>query len=99
MQSIYCYDERQTGFRRQTATSSSKPNFWPRFTPSTFTKHRRLRQRDVNEEAIRASDKNNTVVDLLRHLPYLKGECCDRPFVAHETQTVDYTMQSITNGE
>lgn len=54
---------------------------------------------NINEQEIRASGKNDTVIDLLRHLPYLRGSRYDGPFVTYETQSVDYTRQSITSSE
>lgn len=52
----------------------------------------------IDAEALRAIGKTDTVVDLLRHLPYLDGRG-DGYLVAYETIPVDFTIDSTAMTE
>ena len=47
----------------------------------------------IDQEALRAVGKNDTVIDLLRHLPYLSGKH-DGYMIAYETIPVDFTVDA-----
>jgi hypothetical protein len=48
----------------------------------------------IDEPALRAIGKTDTVIDLLRHLPYLCGKR-DGWTIAYETVPVDFTIESM----
>ncbi|KAG9571222.1 hypothetical protein KCU71_g505, partial [Aureobasidium melanogenum] len=52
----------------------------------------------IDEEALRAIGKTDTVVDLLRHLPYLDGRG-DGYLIAYETIPVNFTIDSTAMTE
>ena len=53
---------------------------------------------NIDQEALRAIGKTDTVIDLLRHLPYLDGRS-DGYLIAYETVPVDFTVQSTAMSE
>jgi hypothetical protein len=48
----------------------------------------------IDEEALRAQGKTDSVIDLLRHLPYIHAPRRDGPIIAYETVCTDYTVDS-----
>jgi hypothetical protein len=48
----------------------------------------------IDEKALRAIGKTDTVIDLLRHLPYLCGKT-DGWTIAYEIVPVDFTIESM----
>jgi hypothetical protein len=48
----------------------------------------------IDEEALRAQGKTDSVIDLLRHLPYIHAPRRDGPIIAYDTVCTDYTVDS-----